>query len=372
MIRCLVPDLPQAQELLPWLVQIDANRWYTNFGPLLREFEQQLSAFIEGARQDGCVAVSSGMSAVELGLRALGVGAGHRVLVPALTFPATALAVARCGAEPVLGDVDPESWMLTPAIARETLACVRIDAIVPVATYGAPLPVDAWDELSHDAGVPVLVDAAAALGLQRVGRRAHFAFSLHATKPLGVGEGGVLVAAQPETAAKVRRMANFGFDAGVVREGGGTNAKLSEYAAAVGLAQLQRWPRLLARRTEVFGAYQEGLAALPGVSLQGSIAAPPAVLCVRLPAGATAVAAALAQDGIETRRWYLPPLHRHPAFGGARRLGPNGAEELPVTDRLNETLLGLPFHTRLSADDIAAVVRSLAAHLDQPVGRGAT
>lgn len=371
MIRCLVPDLPQAQELLPWLARIDANRWYTNSGPLLREFEQRLATFIEGAQQDGCVAVSSGMSAVELGLRALRIGAGHRVLVPALTFPATALAVARCGAEPVLADVDPMSWTLTPAIARETLARMQLDAIVPVATYGAPLPVDAWDELAGDAGVPVLVDAAAALGLQRVGRRTHFAFSLHATKPLGVGEGGVLVAAQPGIAATVRRMANFGFDAGVVREGGGTNAKLNEYAAAVGLVQLQRWSHLLARRTEVFDEYKLGLAALPGVSLQGSIVAPPSVLCVRLPAGATAFAAALAQDGIETRRWYLPPLHRHPAFGGVRRLGPNGAAELPVTDRLDETLLGLPFHTRLSTDDVAAVVRSLATHLDQLVGRGA-
>jgi len=88
MIRCLIPDLPQATELLPWLQRIDASRWYTNGGPLVREFEQRLCAFLEGGGSDAsCVTLSSGMSSLELGLLALGVGAGKRVLLPALTGP---------------------------------------------------------------------------------------------------------------------------------------------------------------------------------------------------------------------------------------------------------------------------------------------
>jgi dTDP-4-amino-4,6-dideoxygalactose transaminase len=359
MIRCLVPDLPQAAELLPWLQRIDANRWYTNGGPLVREFEQRLCAFMEAGRATSCVTLSSGMSALELGLLALGIGAGRRVLLPALTFPATALAVTRCGAEPVLCDVSADHWAMTPAIAREALAYERVDAVMPVASFGCPLPADEWNEFARDTGVPVLADAAAALGAQKIGGYVHWAFSLHATKPMGVGEGGLFVSADGAVAEKVRRMANFSFDHFVTCSRQGTNAKMSEYAAAVGLAQLERWPTLQRRRREVFEEYRCGLAALPQVTLQ-PMQQPPATFCVRLPADAAAVAASLAQAQIETRRWYLPPLNEHPAFAGVRCVGPGGSERLPVTEDLATSLLGLPFHSRLSDDDVATVVDALA------------
>jgi dTDP-4-amino-4,6-dideoxygalactose transaminase len=362
MIRCLVPDLPQAAELLPWLQRIDANRWYTNGGPLVREFEQRLCAFMGAGSEAACVTLSSGMSALELGLLALGLDAGKKVLLPALTFPATALAVARCGAEPVLCDVSAESWAMTPAIARAALAREPIDAVMPVACFGCPLPADEWDGFVRETGVPVLADAAAALGVQGLGKRVHWAFSLHATKPMGVGEGGLFVSADGALAEKVRRLANFSFDHAVVYSRHGTNAKMSEYAAAVGLAQLERWPRLLQRRREVFGDYRRRLAALPQVRLQ-SLEAPPATFCVQLPADAAAVAAGLARSGIETRRWYLPPLNRHPAFSDLRCIGPAGPTPLPVTEQLATSLLGLPFHSRLTSDDVAAVVEALAAQL---------
>ncbi len=362
MIRCLVPDLPQAAELLPWLQRIDANRWYTNGGPLVREFEQRLGGFIDGGGEASCVTLSSGMSALELGLHALGVGAGKRVLLPALTFPATAQAVSRCGAEPLLGDVCADTWTMTPAIARDALARQRVDAVMPVASFGFPLPVEQWDEFVRHTGVPVLADAAAALGVQKVGSSAHWSFSLHATKPMGVGEGGLFVSPDHALAQAVRRLANFGFEHGVVHSSHGTNAKLNEYAAAIGLAQLQRWPRLLQRRREVFDDYRSRLLALPGVRIQ-PLGTPPATLCVQLPADAAAVAAALARSGIETRRWYLPPLNEHPAFGAVKRIGPGGTSRLPVTERLATTLLGLPFHSRLTGEEVATVVDALAALL---------
>lgn len=359
-IHCLVPDLPQAAELLPWLARIDANRWYTNSGPLVREFEQRLGTFIGGGVS--CVTLSSGMSALELGLQALGIGAGRRVLLPALTFPATALAVSRCGAEPVLCDVDADTWSMTPSIAREALARERIDAVMPVACFGRALPAADWDEFVRDTGVPVLADAAAALGAQQPGRRLHLACSLHATKPMGVGEGGLLVSPDGALTEAVRRLANFSFDHALVYSTLGTNAKLSEYAAAVGLVQLQRWPLLLQRRRELFDDYRRRLAALPQVRLQPN-ETPPATLCVRLPVDAAAVGAALAQSGIETRRWYLPPLNEHPAYRDARRIGPAGGERLPVTEQLATSLLGLPFHSRLTSEDVATVVEAVAGQL---------
>lgn len=365
MIRCLIPDLPSAAELLPWLQRIDAQRWYTNNGPLVGEFERRLRTFVAGAGEAECVTLSSGMSALELGLRVLGVGAGQRVLLPALTFPATALAVMRCGAQPVFADVCPQRWTLSAAIARQAMKSARVDAIVPVATYGQPLAVQEWDELARDSGLPVLIDAAAALGAQAVGRRVHLVFSLHATKPMGVGEGGLFVSTDRELAGAVRRLANFGFADSVSQTADGTNAKLSEYAAAVALAQLERWPLLLERRRRVYGDYVRVLEPIAGVRRQAATELPPAVLCVRLPRPAAPVAAALKEAGVETRRWYLPPLTGHPAFRDAQRIGPGGSSALPVTEALAETLLGLPFHTRLATEEVRAVADRLAAALDR-------
>ena len=192
--------------------------------------------------------------------------------------------------------------------------------------------------------------------------RVHWAFSLHATKPLGVGEGGLFVSADVGLAEKVRRLANFSFEHALVYSSHGTNAKMSEYAAAVGLVQLERWPRLLQRRREVYDEYRRRLAALPLVRLQ-PLDTPPATLCVQLPADAAAVAAALAQAQIETRRWYLPPLYQHPALRNLRCLGPQGSDRLPVTEQLATSLLGLPLHSRLTSDDVSTVVDALATTL---------
>ena len=362
-IRCLIPDLPDASSLMPLLSRIDENRWYTNSGPLALEFEQRLLGFIDGASGATCVTVSSGMSALELGLRALGIGDGKRVLLPALTFPATALAVTRCGAVPVLGDVCPRTWTLTPSIARSALDREQIDLVMPVAAFGLALPNAEWDEFVAQTGVPVLADAAAALGTQPLGKRTHWAFSLHATKPMGIGEGGLFVSFDETLTERVRRLANFGFEHKMVHLEGGTNAKLSEYAAAIGLVQLNRWSHLNARRQTLLEEYRRQLAALRDVRLQWGLTAPPATLCVRLPTDAMVVADGLAQDGIETRRWYLPPLYEHPAFARMLRIGPNGGSTLPVTESLATLLLGLPFHTRLSAQDVARVVESLGRHL---------
>ncbi|NWG73395.1 MAG: DegT/DnrJ/EryC1/StrS family aminotransferase [Rubrivivax sp.] len=362
-IHVLVPDLPRAEELLPWLRRIDEQRWYTNRGPLVCEFERRLLPMIAADDGTTCVTLSSGMSALELGWRALGIGIGHRVLMPSLTFPATAQAARRWGAEPVFADVCASSWTLTPGIAREAIARTPVDAVMPVACFGRPVPVDAWDRFAGDTGLPVFVDAAAALGSQRVGRRTHVAFSLHATKPLGVGEGGLFASPDATLTDRVRRLANFDFDHRLVRSADATNAKLSEYAAAVGLAQLERWPALAARREQLFGCYRDLLGGVEGVALQEGGATPPATLCVRLRGDAAGAAAALEQAGIETRRWYLPPLHEHPPFRDAVRIGPAGRSELPVTRDLASSLLGLPFHTLLSTDDVARVVTALRCAL---------
>ncbi len=254
---------------------------------------------------------------------------------------------------PVFGDVCPNSWALTPVIARRVLDRVHLDLIMPVAAFGLPLPCAEWDGFVAETKVPVLADAAAALGTQTLGKRVHWTFSMHATKPMGIGEGGLFVSFDATLAERVRRLANFGFDARLVRVAGGTNAKLSEYTAAVGLAQLERWPRMRAVRSLVLQDYRRRLANVPDVAMQSGEDFPPATSCVRIPADAAVVAEGLARAGIETRRWYLPPLYEHPVFGDTPRIGPDGGRRLPATEYLATALLGLPFNTRLSTEDVA-------------------
>lgn len=366
MIPCLVPDLPSTEELRPWLERIDANRWYTNFGPLLKQFEGELQQRLPGERTHArLVTAASGAAALELALAALGLPAGARVLLPAFTFPATATAVLRSGLTPLLTDVDRQGWLLTPDAAAEAARHARFDLVIPVATFGRPLPAADWDRFAADTGIPVLIDAAAAFGEQAAGRLAHAVFSFHATKPFGIGEGGAVVSSNADLVDRCRCLSNFGFEGGVVAVPGG-NAKLSEYHAAVGLAQLARWPELRRRREQLWRRYAEALAPLgelvePQAEITGP---PPAVLCVAAPRHAAAfLAARLGEAGIETRRWYLPPLHHHPLFAGAPRINREGGTALPVCEELSRTALGLPFHTRMEDGQAAFVCASLASAL---------
>ena len=373
-IKVLVPDLPAADSLLPWLRRMDAARWYTNFGPLVRELEETLASEWPVAPPAGAddlpplqvVTLNTGTAPLELGIAALGLRQGGDVLLPALNFPALAAAVLRNGLRPVFADVAPDSWQLTPALAREAANRRPLALVMPVATFGCPLDVVAWDAFVEDTGIPVLLDAAAAFGNQAVGRRLPVSFSLHATKPFGIGEGGLLVTRDAALAARVRRLSNFGLEQGQALAVG-TNAKLSEYAAAVGLAQWARWPDGQAERRIQWTRYRAGLAGLPGVGLQVGFEAValPAPVVLRLPCAAEGAAAALARSGIETRRWYFPPLHQHSAFAAYPVSGPAGTAVLPVTDQLAKHNLGLPWHSLLQEDDIVLIVQTLYALLKE-------
>lgn len=375
-IPYLVPDLPSIDEALPWLKQIDQARWYTNFGPLMKEFELQAAKVIAAASGGGAdgvddifvAATCSGTAALETALLALNLPPGSKILLPSFTFPATGTAILRAGMQPVFTEVSDDSWLLTPAIARTALGRLNFDAVMPVGAFGCPLPVDEWDGFCLDTGIPVLIDAAAGFGNQAIGKHTTVVFSLHATKPLGVGEGGLVVSHSAEFIDQVRRLSNFGFQNGEVRQPG-TNAKMSEYHAAVGLAQLKRWPEIVRRRAGLMDAYLKCLRPNAGkIRLQrGPGQWVHGAMPVRLPRDMSVlhVAGRLERSGIGTRRWYYPPLHRHPAFAAFPRIGPKENGDLPITDRLGESLLGLPFHPYLDDAKVSYVCRRLEEELSR-------
>ncbi len=294
--------------------------------------------------------VANATLGLELALAALDLPPRSGVLIPAFTFPATATAVARAGLTPVLADIDPDSWLLTPEIARAALHNAPVRAVLPVAALGCPQPATAWDVFTAETGIPVVIDAAGALDHQPIGHTTTAVFSLHATKNLGTGEGGIVAGADPGFIGRIRTTSNFGFEAGEIRHIG-TNAKLSEYHAAVGLAMLDRWQRRRELKQRMFQAYRARLDGLrrPLFCQAGSEQIIPPVLAVRLPeqGDVAGLADRMREHGIQTRRWYHPPLYQHPAFAELPRAG-----DLPITRRIAGQLMGLPFHLEITPQDM--------------------
>lgn len=369
--------MPLAEELLPWLKRIDATRWYSNFGPLVRELESALIGMF-AARSDKSLhltTVSNCTAGLELALLALKLKPGSRVLVPALTFVATATAVMRAGHVPVIADVDPHTWLLTPAIARAALARAALDAILPVATFGCPHEIEGWNAFITETGLPVIIDAAAAFGNQWECGQTTLVFSLHATKSLAAGEGGMVVSRDFDLVARIRKLSNFGINldphevtpVGQV-EMAGSNAKMSEYHAAIGLANLAKWPALAASRVEVYARYAGRLGEVAGLNPRWQRVPAQTVrtlMCFRVRSAGLreAIEVACATAGIETRRWYLPPLNRHFAFATLPVSG-----SVREADQLFDELVGLPFHSGLSAANLDAITSAVS----RAVGPAAT
>jgi len=365
-IPLMLPSLPTADELLPYLRRIDANRWYANFGPLTSEFEARIAASFASAGDCRVVSVSSATAGIELALRALSLPPGAPVLVPALTFIATASAVRCAGLSPVVADVDPDNWLLTPDIARAAVRAIGARAVIPVTTFGVGQDGAAWSAFARDTGVPVIIDAAAGYGNQLDPGPTCSVYSLHATKPLAAGEGGFVVTRDAHLAHAIRRLSNFGINLDRPADGPigsavatGTNAKLSEYHAAVALASLDRWPTTSAVRNMLHERCVEAAQSACGgrLALQAAPAATVRSVCAYLlpdTDARTRVEAVFKARGIGCRRWYLPTIEHQPAFGHVDHL------PTPTAQSIGGRLLGVPFYPDLAAYAVDEVAAALA------------
>ncbi len=365
-IPLLVPRMPVAEQLLPYLKQIDENQWYTNFGPLNQQLEHRIRQDCGGDRRATHVTtVSNCTVGLELALQAWDLPRGAHVLIPAITFVATATAVARVGMVPVIADVDPETWVLTPEIARAATRLMKIDAIMPVSTFGFAHDTAEWDALSAELGIPVIVDAAGAYGNQRPGLRIDVVYSFHATKSFGAAEGGAVLSPDAERIRRIRRLANFGIDTGnglLVEHG--TNGKMSEYHCAIGMASFDAWDETQRARRELMDRYMTQLRKhCPTLSHQRKDPAGvyPLMAVAIPPAGnIEQVRTYLEDQSIETRRWYSPSLSTHPALAHTPKAG-----NLRTAEELGTRILGLPFFVSLSDEDIERVCCALSNALER-------
>jgi perosamine synthetase len=337
-----------------------------SLGPMAERFEREFAAWL-GC--DDAVAVSSGTTALHLGVRALGWGPGDQILTSPFTFVASANCILYEGAEPVFCDVDPETLNLDPAAAEAALG-EQTAGILPIHIFGYPAAMDALEEIAASRGLGILEDACEALGAvdsdgRRVGTRGNLAtFAFYANKQLTTGEGGMIVPSSPEVAARFRSERNQGRapDMGWLEHGGlGFNYRLSDIAAALGVAQLERLDSMLAERTRVAELYAQRLADLDSVAVpapgNGAERRSWFVYVVRLAEGVDrdATISRLAERGVASKA-YLPCIHLFPHL---RELGYREGQ-FPVAEAASARSLALPFFPSMSESQVTRVCEALA------------
>lgn len=352
------PNLGDRARLLARIEQMLDRRWLTNDGPLVKEFERELSAML-GVRH--CVAVCNATIGLEIAIRALGL-AGE-VIMPSFTFPATVHALAWQGITPVFCDVDRATHNLDPAEV-ERLIGPRTTGILAVHLWGNACDVDALDAIARRHNLRLLFDAAHAFGCSHGGRMiGNFGdaevFSFHATKFLNSAEGGAIATNDDRLAAKLRRLRSFGIEGDAV-EDVGTNGKMNELSAAMGLTSLESRAEFVARNRENFAAYERELAGASGFRMlapRGGEEHNWQYVVVEVDEQHTGrsredIAAALHAENVMAKRYFWPGCHRMTPYlempGLVRR-------PLPNTEWLCERLIQLPTGTAVSTDDIARI-----------------
>jgi perosamine synthetase len=341
-----------------------------SLGPMLERFERDFAAWI-GARE--AVAVSSGTAALHLAVRALGWGRGDEVVTSPLSFVASANCLLYEDAVPVFCDIDERTLNIDPVAA--TAACgERTVGLLPVHLFGYPADLAALERLAYALGLGIVEDACEALGAVdaagvRIGAgRNPAAFGFYANKQLVTGEGGMLTTADAQVAERVRSERNQGRGDDMdwlSHDRLGFNYRLSDVAAALGVAQVERLDVMLAERERVARLYRERLAGIGGLVLpcedEGAERRSWFVYVVQLPANADrgAVIAALAADGIASKA-YLPCIHLQPFY--RERFGYRGGE-FPVAERVAARSVALPFFTAMGEAEVERVAAALARAL---------
>jgi dTDP-4-amino-4,6-dideoxygalactose transaminase len=331
--------------------EILASGIFTNGGPKEREFSRLMENWI--GRDVAVSLISSATTGLQLACAAAFHQDRRYVLVPSFTFAAAPLIVRWCGYEPIFIDVEIETWQPSLSSAADALRSVETDVagILLTNTFGvANSKIASWEVFAAQYDVPMVIDSAAGFGSaypsgERLGARgACEVFSMHATKTLAVGEGGAISSRDHALIATIDRLKNFGFDASRQSVALGTNAKLSELAAAIGIRQMAAFSDRLRARQRVLGRYVLHLSGL-GIEFQplAELSALPFVSAL-LPEsiGRDSLLAALDVSGVGCSAYYHPPVHRHPVFTGAQRAG-----DLRTSDDLSRRMISLPM-----ADDL--------------------
>ena len=339
------------------------STWISSTGKYIKRFED---AFADFCQVKHAVSCSNGTTALHLALMALGVAPGDEVIVPTLTFVATANAVTFCGGQPIFVDADQETWNIDPSRIEEKIT-PRTKGIIVVHLFGYPVNMDPVLAIARRRGLFVLEDAAQAHGAeykgQRVGSLGDIAtFSFFGNKIVSTGEGGMVVTNDSDMAAKINLLKNHGMDPNrrywhaII----GYNYRMTNVAAAIGLAQIEKVDWQLARRREVVSRYQEVLAGVEGLTWQiekgwakhvwwmFSV-----IVANTYTVSRDEIIARMQVRGIETRP-VVYPLHQLPPYAASV-----AGQEFPIANGIASRGINLPTWAGLKREDVDFVCEQL-------------
>lgn len=361
------PNIGDRDAFMRYAGEMFDRRWLSNGGPLVLEFEGKVARHL-GVKH--CIAMCNGTIALEIAIRALGLSG--EVIVPSYTFVATAHALQWQGITPVFADVDPATHTLDPAAVRRMIT-PRTTGIIGVHLWGRAAPVEELQQLADEHGLKLMYDAAHAFSCTHKGQMigsfgACEVLSFHATKFFNTFEGGAVVTNDDELAEKMRLMRNFGFSGLDQVSHPGTNGKLIEIAAAMGLVNLDSLDDVIAANRRNYMMYREALQGIPGVSLlRYDDAERNNYQYVVLEVGPGCAASrdqlveALRAENIMARRYFWPGCHNMEPY---RSLFPHAGLLLPATQEVAGRVIVLPTGQTMTQEALATVVqviRTLAA-----------
>ena len=353
------PNVGDRQRLLDRIDGMLDRRWLSNGGQLVRELEARVA---EIAQVEHCIAMCNGTVALEIAIRALGLEG--EVILPSFTFVASAHAFQWLGITPVFCDIGPADHCIDPARVEE-LITPRTSGLLGVHLWGRPCDVEALAEIAARHRLKLLFDAAHAFGCTRRGRPigglgAAEIFSFHATKFVNSGEGGAVVTNDDTLAERIRLMSNFGFSGYDRVASVGTNGKMSELAAAMGLTSLESMDEYTADNRANHRQYRQELAGLPGVE---PMLYDESERCnyqyvvleideARTGVGRDRLVEVLHAENVFARRYFYPGCHRMEPY---RTLMPDASARLPRTEQVAARVLVLPTGTAVGTEEIAAI-----------------
>ena len=353
------PNIGDRDRFFARINELLDRRWLTNNGPFVQELEQKIAELV-GAKH--CIAMCNATVALEIAARALGLHG--EVIVPSFTFIATAHALQWQEITPVFCDVDPATHNLDPNKV-EMMITPRTTGIIGVHVWGRPCAIEALEEIAQRRGLKLMFDAAHAFSNSYKGRMiGNFGnaevFSFHATKFFNTFEGGAVVTNDDDLAAKIRLMTNFGFAGydNVIYVG--TNGKMSEVSAAMGLTGLESLDEFIATNLHNYEAYRTGLQEVPGIKIivydeaeRGNYQ----YVIVEVNEAATGISRdnlvrVLHAENILARRYFYPGCHEMEPY---RSYFPHAGLLLPETERLTQRVMSLPTGTAVGTEEIEAI-----------------
>ncbi len=368
-IPIMRPTLPAYDELESDLRTVLSSGMLSNVNRYVAQFEREAEAYL-GVKH--AIAVSSCTSGLILAMKAMGLTGG--VVLPSFTFSATGHALVWNGLEPVFADCDRATHQLDPERAAESIT-EDTSAILGAHMFGSPCDVEALTALARSRGLAMVFDAAHAFGAKIGGRPVGSfgdveVFSLSPTKVLVSAEGGMVATGDDELARKVRIGRDYGNPGNYNCEFAGLNARMSELHAVLGLHSLRHLDENVAARNRLVARYKKNLSGVEGIAYQEHL---PGTLSTfkdfslivdesRMGVGRDEFAKALAADGIGSRPYFDPPLHRQDAYAQYRA---QAEARLPETRYVAEHALSIPLFSHMSEQDVDAVseaIGRIAAH----------